>query len=62
MALAADSGLNGRGGAQFPLGRKLQTVREQVLAGRAAAAVIVNLSEGEPPVARITPWPGCGRT
>ena len=41
------SGLRGRGGAGFPVGRKWQTVAQNRLA-EAPSAVIVNAAEGEP--------------
>jgi NADH:ubiquinone oxidoreductase subunit F (NADH-binding) len=44
--LAADCGLTGRGGAGFPIGRKLATVAAN--AGRSGAVVIANGAEGEP--------------
>jgi NADH:ubiquinone oxidoreductase subunit F (NADH-binding) len=44
--LAIDSGLTGRGGAGFPLGRKLATVAAN--AARRGGVVIANGSEGEP--------------
>ncbi len=42
------SGLRGRGGAGFPLGRKLRTVRDNGRLARTGAVVIANGEEGEP--------------
>ena len=44
--LALDSGLTGRGGAGFPIGRKLATVAAN--AARKGAVVVANGAEGEP--------------
>lgn len=44
VELAAASGLRGRGGASFPMARKL----EAVLAGRGRPVVVANGAEGEP--------------
>jgi NADH:ubiquinone oxidoreductase subunit F (NADH-binding) len=44
--LAIDSGLTGRGGAGFPIGRKLAAVARN--AARSGAVVIANGAEGEP--------------
>jgi NADH:ubiquinone oxidoreductase subunit F (NADH-binding) len=41
-------GLLGRGGAGFPLGRKLRTVRDNGCLGRTGTVVIANGEEGEP--------------
>jgi NADH:ubiquinone oxidoreductase subunit F (NADH-binding) len=46
LELVTDSGLCGRGGGNFPLARKLETVRAHAAAG--PAAVVVNISESEP--------------
>ena len=42
------SGLLGRGGAGFPLGRKLRTVRDNGRVGRTGTVAIANGEEGEP--------------
>ncbi|MGC2656296.1 MAG: NADH-ubiquinone oxidoreductase-F iron-sulfur binding region domain-containing protein [Mycobacterium sp.] len=42
------SGLVGRGGAGFPLGRKLRTVRDNGRLGRTRTVAIANGEEGEP--------------
>ncbi|HSH62048.1 MAG TPA: NADH-ubiquinone oxidoreductase-F iron-sulfur binding region domain-containing protein [Acidimicrobiales bacterium] len=43
-----ESGLRGRGGAGFPVGRKWQTVAENQAAGSTPSSVVVNAAEGEP--------------
>ncbi len=47
IALVAESGLRGRGGAGFPTGRKWATVAENWMPD-APSTVIVNAAEGEP--------------
>lgn len=47
LAMAEASGLRGRGGAGFPLGRKLRATAQAAAAGR-PAVVVGNGSEGEP--------------
>jgi len=44
----AASGLRGRGGAGFPVGRKWQTVAENQVLSATASTVVVNAAEGEP--------------
>jgi len=44
----AASGLRGRGGAGFPVGRKWQTVAENQMTSGTASTVVVNAAEGEP--------------
>ncbi|MHB8572135.1 MAG: NADH-ubiquinone oxidoreductase-F iron-sulfur binding region domain-containing protein [Candidatus Dormibacteria bacterium] len=48
IAVLAESGLQGRGGARFPAGRKWETVRANALARAVPAVVLVNGAEGEP--------------
>jgi NADH:ubiquinone oxidoreductase subunit F (NADH-binding) len=48
LAEVDSSGLLGRGGAGFPLGRKLRAVRDNGRQGRTGTVVIANGEEGEP--------------
>ncbi len=48
LAEVERSGLLGRGGAGFPLGRKLRAVRDNGRHGRTGTVVIANGEEGEP--------------
>jgi NADH:ubiquinone oxidoreductase subunit F (NADH-binding) len=50
--IAAESRLLGRGGAAFPLARKLAAVRDAVSRRGVAAVVVANAAEGEPASAK----------
>ena len=48
IAMATQIDLRGRGGAAFPLARKMASVRDVAEAGRKKTVVLVNGTEGEP--------------
>lgn len=48
IEMVTQSGLRGRGGAGFPVGRKWATVADNCRNGQASPAVVVNGAEGEP--------------
>ena len=48
IAMATQIDLRGRGGAAFPLAKKLASVRDVANAGRKSTVVLVNATEGEP--------------
>ena len=48
IGMVVDSGLRGRGGAGFPVGRKWRTVADERRRSRIPPVVVVNGAEGEP--------------
>ena len=48
IAMAERVNLRGRGGAAFPVGRKLQAVQQSVVQRKRRPVVLVNATEGEP--------------